>query len=154
MLLKLIQSTITHIILILKISIIKTMLDFQSEMNSQTILMVLMLLNPCINPLWWQSWLGHHCSCLHGLVSNQIISFITHGKKELFHQCSEESMLSEDILPVKKDALLVNFVKLLAQLLPLSSNPSQDQMDLEELLSMILIWLNVFSVASAKKHAL
>jgi hypothetical protein len=48
-------------------------------------------------------------------------------------------MLSEDILPVKKDALLVNFVKLLAQLSPLLSNLSQDQMDLEELLSMILI---------------
>ena len=150
---KLTQSTITPIILIHRTLTINRMLDSQLEMSSQTKSMEQMLLSRCTSPLWWRSWHGHHFSCRPGLLSSQITLFTTHGKRELSPPCSEESMPSEDTQQVKRDVLLANFVRLLAQLLLLSSSLSQDQMAPEELPSMISIWPSAFSAVSARRLA-
>jgi len=124
------------------------------EMSFLTILTEQILQRLCTNHLLWPSWLGHLCSWLLGLASSLITLSITLGRKELCPRCSEVSMRSEDTQLVKRGALLANFAKLLAQLSLLSSNLSQDQMDLEEQLNMTLTWPSASSVASAKKLAL
>ena len=122
-------------------------------MNSPTILMEPMLLSPCTSPLLWLSSPGHHFSCPPGQHSSLITLSTTHGRKELFHPCSEESTLLEDIQPVRKDALPANFAKLLAQLSQLSLSLSQDQMAREEPLNTTSIWQSASSADSARKLA-
>ena len=150
---KLTLSTITLIISIHRISTTNRMLDFLWEMNSPTILMEPMLLSLCTSPLSWLSSRGHHFSCLPGQLSSLITLSTTHGKREPFHPCSEESTLLEDIQLVKKDALPANFAKLLAQLSQLSLSLNQDQMAREEPPNTILIWPSASSADSARRLA-
>ena len=154
MLLKPTLSTITLIILIHRTTTTNKMWDFLWEMNFQMILMEQISQSLCINLLLWLSSHGLLSSCPHGPASSQITLFTILGKRELCPLCSEESTLWEDTQLVKKDALLVNFVRLHALLSLLSSNLSQDLMDQEELQNMISIWLNASSAVSAKKLAL
>jgi len=132
---------------------IKTMLEWPWGMSFQLRLMLLKSQRVFITRLLWLSWLGHLYSLVFFQLMNQIIFFITLGRRAHSHPCSVESMLCVGTQQVKSVALRVNCVRLHALHSLSESNQNQDQMALAAQQSMTLIWQNVFSVASAKKHA-
>lgn len=82
---------------------------------------------------------------------NQNGPLIIHMKKPLCLLILGENMPWEDIPRERRDVLLANYVRLLVLLRLLLLRLVRDLIIVEELLDMILIWLNVFIVGIVKR---